>query len=72
MTLKELLETGYGIDFSTLDFKLQEGYEGTKEDVLKSLENNEVLITASLGGATFEVEDYDIEDTPGVTTLYLG
>lgn len=69
MTLKDILEDGYGIDFSTLDFKTRED-SGTKEEILKSIETNELLLNR-IGKSTMEITDFDIEDSETRTTLYL-
>ena len=69
MTLKDILEDGYGIDFSTLDFKTKEDAE-TKEEILKSIETNELLLNR-IGKSIVEITDFDIEDSDTRTVLYL-
>ena len=70
MTLKDLLENGYGIDFSTLKFEMRtdlelDGY-CTKEDILKSMTEDEFIVNGEF------IEDYDIVfDSPhGFVELY--
>lgn len=66
MTLKDILE-GYGIDFSTIDFKIQEGADAcSKEDIIKSMENDELIVDGRW------IEDFDIvSDEPnGYVELY--
>ena len=43
MTLKDILEDGYGIDFSTIDFKMKDG-SPAKEWVLESMKTNEIYL----------------------------
>ena len=66
MTLKDILE-GYGIDFSTIDFKIQEGVDAcSKEEIIKSMENDELIVDGRW------IEDFDIvSDEPnGYIELY--
>ena len=70
MTIKDLLENGYGIDFSTLKFKIRtdlelDGY-CTKEEILKSMAEDEFIVNGEF------IEDYDIVgDSPhGFIELY--
>ena len=66
MTLKDILE-GYGIDFSTIDFKIQEGVDACpKEELIKSMENDELIVDGRW------IEDFDIvSDEPnGYVELY--
>ena len=76
MTLKDLLE-GYGIDFSTLDFKVAKSDDScpcTKEEILKSIEENEIVFDTNSPideiqpGVKYHISDFDIES--GKTTLY--
>ena len=67
MTIKEILEDGYGIDFSTLKFDIQkDAVACTKEEIIESLTNDELIIDGEI------VTDFDIySDKPnGYIELY--
>lgn len=69
MTLKDILETGLGIDFSTLKFKLREDLEFdnlTVSEVLEHLEKDEIIVNGQL------IEDFDIygDEPNGFVELY--
>jgi hypothetical protein len=67
MTLKDILENGYGIDFSTIDFKTLPNVDAcTKEEIIKSMENDEIIVDGEW------INDFDIvPDTPnGYVELY--
>ena len=70
MTLKDILEDGYGIDFSTLKFQMRtdlelDGY-CTKEEILKSMAEDEFIVDGEF------IDDFDIvSDSPnGYIELY--
>ena len=71
MTLADILSTGYGIDLSTLRFELRTDLEfddeaPSKEDILKSINEDEIIVDGSF------IEDFDIvADKPkGFIELY--
>ena len=71
MTLADILSNGYGIDLSTLRFELRTDLdfdEGapTKEEILKSINEDEIIVDGSF------IEDFDIvADSPkGFIELY--
>lgn len=74
MTIKEILENGYGIDFESIQFNTLDG-SGSVRDIKDSLANNEIVIERDdFGGMNtnvFEPIDYDIDDVQCKTTLYL-
>ena len=77
MTIKDILEDHYGIDFSSLDFKIKdEELSCTKEEILKSLEENELVFDTNnpiekiKPGVKYYISDADIEDNNKQTTLY--
>ena len=65
MTLKEILEDGYGIDFESLDFTTRDG--STKEEILKSMSENEIKVESR--GVLCPPDDYDIFEKE--TVIYL-
>lgn len=74
MTIKDILEDYYGIDFSSLDFKIKdEELSCTKEEILKSLEENELMFDTMNElepGAKYYISNIDVEDDRKQTTLY--
>ena len=49
MTLREILEDGYGIDFSTLKFDFHKGMDHcTRDEVMQSLSEDELIIDGQL------------------------
>ena len=70
MTLKDILEYGYGIIFESLDFKIEleegENEKERKEEILKSIENNILYIDDT----EIFVEDFDIIDHEEATIFY--
>ena len=60
MTLKDILENGYGIKFDTLQFDVKEG-SCTKEEILSSMENNQLRIEDGDGFDDFDILDYNSE-----------
>ena len=67
MTLKDILEKGYGIDFSTLKFEIQNGVDAeTKEEILASMENDEIIVDGEW------IDDFDIvpDEPNGYIELY--
>lgn len=71
MTIKDILEIGYGIDFETLTFNTEENVDAcTVEEIKKSLAENELVIEASLNGKRLEFDDFDILDDNKETIIY--
>lgn len=67
MTLKDILELGYGIDFSTLRFEVKKDADTcTKEEIMDSLSNDELIVDGEV------ITDFDIYgDKPnGFVELY--
>ena len=71
MTLADILSSGYGIDLSTLRFELRTDLEcdeeaPTKEEILKSINEDEIIVDGSF------IDDFDIvADSPkGFIELY--
>lgn len=60
MTLKDILEDCYGIDFETLTFNTQKGVDTCSvEEIKKSIEQNELVLEDSLTGKRLEIDDFD-------------
>lgn len=71
MTLADILSSGYGIDLSTLKFKLRTDLEfdneaATEAEILKSINEDEIIVDGSF------IDDFDIvADSPkGFIELY--
>lgn len=69
MTLKDILEKGYGIDFSTLKFKLRTDLEFdnlTEDEVTNRLATDEFIVEGEV------IEDFDIygDEPNGYIELY--
>ena len=69
MTLKDILQNGYGIDFSTLNFETLKGEDTcTKSEILHSMEHNELTFQDIV--APVELTDFDILDDDNETRFY--
>jgi len=71
MTLKDILEIGYGIDFDSLTFKMKRnepGYTTDPKDIKESLATDEIIVDGSW------ITDFDLYgDCPnGYIELYWG
>lgn len=71
LTVKDILQLGYGIDFSTLDFKTVDKDCLTKEEILKSMETNEVLVCDDDFGPLSSITEVEVEDDESRTILFL-
>ena len=71
MTLKDILEIGYGIDFESLTFKMKDkdpDYVTNPEDIKASLATDEIIVDGEF------INDFDLYgDCPnGYIELYWG
>jgi hypothetical protein len=71
MTLKDILETDYGIDFDSLTFKMRDknpDYATDPKDIKESLATDEIIVDGSF------ITDFDLYgDCPGgYLELYWG
>ena len=71
MTLADILSNGYGIDLSTLKFKLRTDLEfdneaATEAEILKSINEDEIIVDGSF------IDDFYIvaDDPKGFIELY--
>ena len=71
MTLADILSNGYGIDLSTLKFKLRTDLEfdneaATEAEILKSINEDEIIVDGNF------IDDFDIvaDDPKGFIELY--
>ena len=78
MTLKDILENGYGIKFDSLKFELVEDADTcTKEEILESMANNEIVIDTrvldeeAVDADIIDASDFDIQDDENITIFYL-
>lgn len=71
MTLKDILESGYGIDFSTLSFEIIKDADACpKEEILKSIEENELVFQIDDLHRSQTIMDFGILDDKKRTTFY--